>query len=156
MNRSDAKVLRIFILGPFRSIDNSKRDFNRLTTVRKHLTELGYDAFLSVDRGIVGKVDLRKLSPRQKTLRLVRFADLNLFIFTKTGIRNGLVAELTEVQTKYPEIAWKHAILLEKGLELSSILDESKGGVLSIGPVKQIVYDNDQELLEVAQQIAFN
>jgi len=77
-------------------------------------------------------------------------------MFTKTGVRNGLVAELTEVQTKYPEIAWKHAILLEKGLELSSILDESKGGVLSIGPVKQVVYDNDKELLEVAQQVAFN
>ncbi len=37
------------------------------------LTELGYDAFLSVDRDTVSKVDLRKLSPRQKTLKLVRF-----------------------------------------------------------------------------------
>ena len=99
---------------------------------------------------------MRGLSPRQKTLELVRFSDLNLFIFTKAGVRNGLVAELTEVQTRYPEIAWKHVILLEKGLELSSILDESKGGVLSIGTVKQIVYDNDKELSEVAQQIAFN
>jgi len=56
MNRSDAKVLRIFILGPFRSIDNSKRDFSRLTAVKNHLTELGYDAFLSVDRDIVAKL----------------------------------------------------------------------------------------------------
>ena len=38
MNRSDAKVLRIFILGPFRSIDNSKRDFSRLTAVKKIAT----------------------------------------------------------------------------------------------------------------------
>jgi hypothetical protein len=53
-------------------------------------------------------------------------------------------------------MAWKHVTLLEKGLDLSSILDESQGGVLSIGPVKQIIYDNDQELLEVAQQVAFN
>ena len=156
MNRSDAKVLRIFILGPFRSLDNSKRDFNRLTAVKNHLTELGYDAFLSVDRDIVGKVDLRKLSPRQKTLRLVRFADLNLFIFTKTGIRNGLVAELTEVQTRYPTLAWKHVVLLEKDLGLSSILDESQGGVMSVGPLKQVVFDNDLELLEVAEQVAYN
>jgi len=99
---------------------------------------------------------LRGLSPRRKTLELVRFSDLNLFVFTKTGVRNGLVAELTEVQTRYPEIAWKHVVLLEKGLALSSILDKSQGGVLSIGPVKQIIYDNDQELLEVARQVAFN
>jgi len=84
------------------------------------------------------------------------FSDLNLFVFTKTGVRDGLVAELTEVQTKHPEIGWKHVILLEKGLGLSSILDESQGGVLSIGPVKQIIYDNEQELLEVAEQVAFN
>src|SRR5947199_9089462 len=100
MNRSDAKVLRIFILGPFRPIDNSKRDFNRLTTVTKHLTELGYDAFLSVDRGIAGNVDLRKLSPRQKTLRLVRFVDLNLFICTNKAIPNDWVAKLTDIQTR--------------------------------------------------------
>ena len=43
---------------------------------------------------------MRGLSPRQKTLELVRFSDLNLFIFTKAGVRNGLVAELTEVQTR--------------------------------------------------------
>jgi len=156
MNRSDAKVLRIFILGPFRSIDNSKRDFSRLTAVKNHLTELGYDAFLSVDRDIVGKVDLRKLSPRQKTLRLVRFAELNLFIFTRTGIRNGLVAELTEVQTRYPGLAWKHVVLLEKDLELSSILDESLGGVMSVGPLKHMVFDNDGELMEAAEQVAYN
>jgi len=149
-------VLRIFILGPFRSLDNSKRDFNRLTTVRKHLTELGYDAFLSIDRDTADKVDLRKLSPRQKTLKLVRFADLNLFIFTKTGIRNGLVAELTEVQTRYPGLAWKHVVLLENDLELSSILDESQGGVMSLGPLKQMVFDNDGELLEAAEQVAYN
>ena len=99
---------------------------------------------------------MRELSPRQKTLELVKFSDLNLFVFTKTGVRNGLVAELTEVQTRHPEIAWKHVTLLEKGLSLSSILDEFQGGVLSIGPVKQIIYDNDEELLEVAQQLAFN
>jgi len=46
--------------------------------------------------------------------------------------------------------------LLEKGLGLSSILDEPHGGVLSIGPVKQIIYDNDKELLEVVRQVAFN
>lgn len=99
---------------------------------------------------------MRGLSPRQRTLELVKLSDLNLFVFTKTGVRNGLVAELTEIQTRHPEIAWKHVILLEKSLALSSILDESQGGVLSIGPVKEIVYDNDQELLEVAQQVAFN
>jgi len=151
-----AQPLHIFILGPFRSLDGSKKDFNRLTRLKNHLIRLGYDAFLSTGRDRADGTDLRGLSPRQKTLELVRFSDLNLFMFTKTGVRNGLVAELTEVQTKYPEIAWKHAILLEKGLELSSILDESKGGVLSIGPVKQVVYDNDKELLEVAQQVAFN
>jgi hypothetical protein len=151
-----AQPLHIFILGPFRSLDGSKKDFNRLIRLENHLTGLGYDAFLSTDRNSSDGTDLRRLSPRQKTLELVRFSDLNLFIFTKTGVRNGLVAELTEVQTRYPEIAWKHVILLEKSLELSSILDESKGGVLSIGPVKQIVYDNDKELLEVAQQVAFN
>src|SRR2546422_415636 len=151
-----AQPLHIFILGPFRSLDGSKKDFNRLTRLKNHLIRLGYDAFLSTSRDRADGTDLRGLSPRQKTLELVMFSDLNLFIFTKAGVRNGLVAELTEVQTRYPEIAWKHVILLEKGLELSSILDESKRGVLSIGPVKQIVYDNDKELSEVAQQIAFN
>jgi hypothetical protein len=149
-------MLRIFILGPFRSLDNSKKDLNRLTKLKNHLTGLGYDAFLSVDRDTAGKVDLRKLFPRQKTLELVRFADLNLFIFTNTGIRNGLIAELTEVQTRYPGLAWKHVVFLEKNLRLSSILDESQGGVLSVGPLKQIVYDDDAELLEVAEQVAFN
>jgi hypothetical protein len=148
-------VLRIFILGPFRSLDNSKKDFNRLTALRKHLTGQGYDAFLSVDRDTASAVDIRNLSPRHKTLELIRFADLNLFIFTKTGIRNGLVAELTEVQTRYPGLAWKHVVLLEKDLEFSSILDESQGGVLSVGPLKQIIFDNDKELLGAAEQVAY-
>ena len=89
-------------------------------------------------------------------MKFVRFSDLNLFIFTKTGIRNGLLAELTEVQTRYPGLAWKHVVLLEKDLEFSSILDESQGGVMSVGPVKQIVFDNDWELLEAAEQVAYN
>jgi hypothetical protein len=146
----------VFILGPFRSLDGSKKDFNRLIRLREHLIGLGYDAFLSTDRDNADGTDLRGLAPRRKTLELVKFSDLNLFVFTKTGVRNGLVAELTEVQTTHPEIAWKHVTLLEKGLSLSSILDESQGGVLSIGPVKQIIYDNDQELLGIAQQVAFN
>ncbi len=149
-------MLRIFILGPFRSLDNSKSDLNRLTAVKKHLKDLGYDAFLSFDRDTAGKVDLRKLLPRQKTLKLVRFADLNLFIFTKTGIRDGLVAELTEVQTRYPGLAWKHVVLLESGLEISSILDESQDGILSIGPLKKMEFDTDGELLDAAQQVAYN
>ncbi len=33
--------------------------------------------------------------PSRKTLEVVKFADLNLFLLTKTGIRNGLVAEFT-------------------------------------------------------------
>jgi hypothetical protein len=149
-------LIRIFILGPFRSSDGSKKDFDRLAGLRKHLTDVGYDAFLSVDRDRAGKIDLRELSPRERSLKLVRFADLTLFIFTKTGIRDGMVAELTEVQTRYPRLAWKHVVLLEQGLELSSILDESQGGIMSIGPLKRIVYDNDQELFEVAEQVAYN
>lgn len=156
MNRDDADELRIFILGPFRSIDNSKKDFNRLSRLKRHLIRLGYDAFLSVDRDTARGIDLRKLTPRQKTLELVRFADLNLFIFTKTGVRDGLVAELTEVQTRHPNMAWKHVVLLDSNLELSSILDESQGGVLSVGPLKQMIYDNDEELLSAAEQVAFN
>ncbi len=157
MNRDDGATLRIFILGPFRSHDNSKEeDFLRLRKLKEHLTGLGYDAFLSVDQNTAGGVDLRKLSPRQKTLELVRFADLNLFIFTKTGVRDGLVAELTEVQTRHPNMAWKHVVLLDSNLELSSILDESQGGVLSVGPLKQMIYDNDEELLSAAEQVAFN
>ncbi len=156
MNQDDTGALRIFILGPFRSLDNSKKDFNRLKKLKKHLTRLEYDVFLSVDRDAAGGVDLRKLSPRQRTLELVKFADLNLFIFTKTGIRNGLVAELTEIQTRYPDLAWKHVVFLERNLQLSSILDESEAGVLSVGPVKQMIYDNDEELLEASEQVAFN
>ncbi len=156
MSRDTLGTLHIFVLGPFRSLDNTKEDFDRLTRFRNHLTGLGYDTFLCVDRDSAAGMDLRKLSPRQKTLELVKFADLNLFIFTKTGVRNGLVAELTEVQTRHPDLAWKHVVLLEKNLQLSSILDESQGGVLSVGPLKQMIYDNDEELLEAAGQVAFN
>jgi hypothetical protein len=157
MTRDPAtQTLHIFILGPFRSLDNTKKDFNRMTRLKNHLTRLRYDAFLSIDRESLYDTDLTKLTPRQKTLKLVEFADLNLFIFTKTGIRDGLVAELTEVQTRHPDLAWKHVVLLEKNLELSSILDESQGGVLSIGPLKQMTYDNDEELFEAAEQAAFN
>ena len=42
--------LHIFIFGPFRSLDGSKKDFNTLIRLREHLTRLGYDAFLSTDR----------------------------------------------------------------------------------------------------------
>ncbi len=156
MKQDVTESLHIFILGQFRSLDDSKKDFSRLKKLKKHLTRLGYDAFLSIDRDTAGGIDLRSLAPRQRTLELVRFADLNLFVFTKTGIRNGLVAELTEIQTRYPELATKHVVLLERNLQLSSILDESKGGVLSLGPVKQLVYENDEELMEVAEQVAYN
>jgi hypothetical protein len=47
-------------------------------------------------------------------------------------------------------------VLLEKDLGLSSILDESQGGVMSVGPLKQMDFDNDRELLEAAEQVAYN
>ena len=47
-------------------------------------------------------------------------------------------------------------VLLEKDLELSSILDESQGGVMSVGPLKQMIFDNDGELVEAAEQVAYN
>lgn len=60
------------------------------------------------------------------------------------------------MQARFPELSWKHVVLLEKNLGLSSILDEARGGVMSIGPLKHIIFDNDQELLDVAEQVAFN
>ena len=91
-----------------------------------------------------------------KTQKLLKFADLNLFIFTKSGIRNGLVAELTESQTTQPHLSDKHVVLLERGLTLSTILDEAKGGILSLGPLRQIRFDIDNELFTVAEQVALN
>ncbi len=91
-----------------------------------------------------------------KTQKLVRFADLNLFIFTKSGVRNGMVAELTETQTTQPDLTDRHVVLIEKGLTLSAILNEAQGGIMSIGPIRQIHFENDQELLGVAEQVAFN
>ncbi len=148
--------LHIYILGSYRSIDESKRDLNRLLRLEEHLQGLGYDAFLAVHKDRLGTIDLKKISPREKTQQLVRFADLNLFVFTKSGVRNGLVAELTETQASQPDLTDKHMVLIERGLTLSSIIDESKGGILSIGPIRQIHFDSDEKLLEVAEQVAFN
>ena len=111
MSRSQAD-LHIFILGSYRSFGGSHRDPDRLLALEQHLAKLGYDAFLAIHRDSVGNVDLRKVAPPLKTQELVRFADLNLFVFTKTGVRNGLVAGLTETQTSQPD--------------LTAILDESK------------------------------
>ncbi len=47
MNRDDAQALRIFILGPFLSLDNSKKDFKKLTKLKKHLARLGAERFVS-------------------------------------------------------------------------------------------------------------
>ncbi len=152
----ERRVLRVFILGPYRSVDGSKRDLARLSLLESYLRRLGYDAFLAIHRDAVDGIDLRNLPPRQKTLLLASRSDLNLFVFTRRGVRDGLVAELTEIQVKFPELHWKHVVLLEKSLALSSILDESRGGVMSIGPLKQITFENDQELFEVAGQVAFN
>lgn len=91
-----------------------------------------------------------------KTQELVKFADLNLFLFTKSGVRNGMVAELTETQANQPDLADKHVVLIETGLTLSSILDESQGGIMAIGPVRVIHFDDDEELMTVAGQVAFN
>ncbi len=150
------KQLKIFILGAYRSIDGSTKDFDRLSMLERWLVNLGCDAFLAANRNRIDSIDLQKLSPREKTLRIVQHADLNLFVFTRTRIRNGLVAELTELQTRFPQLSWKHVILLEKDLTLSWIIDESKGGLLSITPVKQITFEDERELREVAQQVAFN
>ncbi len=102
------------------------------------------------------RADLGKTSPRVKSQRSVRLPGRNLFVFTKTGIRNRLVAELTEAQTTQPVIYYKHVVLVEKGLTLSTILDESRGGILSLGPIRQIRFDTDDELVTVAEQVAFN
>lgn len=148
--------MRVFILGPYRSADGTKKDVERLIRLEGHLKGLGYDAFLAIHRDKIDDTDLTKLKPRLKTITLARLADLNLFVFTKSGIRNGLVGELAEFQARFPELARKHIVLLEKGLVLSSILDESQEGIMSIGPLRQIIYDNDDELLVVAEQVAFN
>ncbi len=148
--------LHIFILGSYHSVDGSDKDLNRLLSVERHLASLGYDAFLAVHRDSVQGVDLRKMAPRMKTQKLVRFADLNFFIFTKSGVRNGMVAELTETQTTQPDLTDRHVVLIEKGLTLSFILNEAQGGIMSIGPIRQNQFENDQELLGVAEQVAFN
>lgn len=155
MSRPQAD-LHIFILGSYHSVDRSHRDLDRLLALEQHLAKLGHDAFLAIHRDSVGNIDLRKAAPRLKTQELVRFADLNLFVFTKTGVRNGLVAELTETQTSQPDLTDKHVALIEKGLTLSAILDESQGGIMSIGPIRQIHFDDDKELMLVAEQVAFN
>ena len=147
--------MRVFILGSYRSADGSQRDFERLARLESHLSGRGYDSFLAVHRDFDG-TDLSNMSPREKTLKLAGSSDLNLFVFTVTGIRNGLVAELTEIQSRFPELSWKHVVLLEEGLILSSVLDESQGGVLSIRPVKQIGFQDDKDLLRIAEQVAFN
>ena len=127
-----------------------------LSLLEKHLAGLGYDSFLAINRDKIDGLNLRGPSPREKTLRLARNSDLNLFVFSTTGVRDGLVAELTELQSRFPGLSWKHVALLEKGLALSSILDESEGGILSVGPVKQIEFDDERGLLEIAEQVAFN
>ena len=149
------RSLRIFILGPFKSFDNSKDDLVRLTKLRDCLRSR-YDAFLSFDKETVGKTDLKKLSTRERTLKLARFADLNLFVFPKTGIRDGVASELTEILTRFRSIRWKHVVLLDSGLKPSEILDKSKGGIFSIGPIKIIEYENDNELIDVAEQVAYS
>lgn len=148
--------LRVFILGSYRSTDGSRRDFGMLSLLERHLAGLGYDSFLAINRDRIDDLDLRGLSPREKTLRLAKNSDLNLFVFSTTGVRNGLVAELTELQSRFPGLSWKHVALLEKGLALSSIIDESKGGILSVGPVRQIEFEDERDLLEIAEQVAFN
>jgi len=148
--------LHIFILGPYRSVDGSNKDLNRLLALEQRLSKLGYDAFLAIHRDSVPGVDLRRMTPRLKTQKLVRFADLNLFVFTKSGVRNGLVAELTETQTSQADLTDKHVALIEKGLTLSALLDEAQSGIMSIGPIRQILFDDDEELLLIAEQVAFN
>jgi hypothetical protein len=148
--------LHIFILGSYHSVDGSAKDLNRLLALEQDLQKEGYDAFLAIHRDSLLGIDLRKMAPRLKTRELVRLADLNLFVFTKTGVRNGLVAELTETQTTQTDLASKHVALIEKGLTPSFILDEAQAGIMSIGPIRQLRFDNDKELFLVAEQVAFN
>lgn len=93
--------LRVFILGSYRSTDGSRRDIGMLSLLERHLAGLGYDSFLAINRKRIDDLDLRGLSPREKTLRLAKNSDLNLFVFSATGVRNGLVAELTELFNEF-------------------------------------------------------
>jgi hypothetical protein len=123
--------------------------------LRNHLRQT-YDAFLSFDKDEVLGQSFAKLTPREKTLKLIQASDLNLFVFTRTGIRDGLVAELTEIQVRFPQLANYHVALIENRLSLSSILDEAQGGIMAVPPIKQIFFDNESELLDTAAQVAYN
>ena len=148
--------LIIFVLGAFRSLDNSTHDIDKLKRIRDRLIAEGYDAFLSFDKDSVLGNAFAQLPPRQKTLKLVQTSDLNLFVFTRSGIRDGVVSELTEIQVRFPHLSEKHVVLIESGLQLSSIIDQSQGGIMSVPPIKQLFFDDENELLEIAAQVAFN
>lgn len=148
-------LLLIFILGAFRSSDGSSKDLDMLKRLRNHLVGANYEAFLSFDRDAVLGKAFASLPPRKKTLELVQLSDLNIFVFTKTGIRDGVVAELTEIQVRFPNLSEKHVVFVESGLQLSSIIDQSKGGIMSVPPVKTIDFDNEGELFDTASQVAY-
>lgn len=149
----EERPFRIYICGSYRDIDAHSREGKALLRrVEAALREMGFDAYTQLHpraAQIAGN-----LKPAPMTRKLEIESDLTVYIGVPTAREGGWVAELSDIQARYPEGAYKRAVLVHEDFHVSGVLDNALEGHLSDPFVPVIVWAAEQELVKVISVLA--
>lgn len=149
----EERPFRIYLCGSYRDVSgDARRAKALLLRVEAALREMGFDAYTQLHPRAVELAG--RLPPAAMTRRLEELSDLTVYVGVPFGREGGWVAELSDIQARYPQGAWKRAVLVHVDLPLSAVLDNARAGHLSQPFVPVIEWATEDELVRVASRLA--
>ena len=149
----EERPFRIYVCGSYRDIEGNGREAKSLLRrVETALRADGFDAYTQLHpraKDLAGD-----LKPAPMTRKLEEVSDLVVYIGTPTAREGGWVAELSDIQARYPEGAWKRAVLVHENFHVSGVLDNAQEGHLSEPFVPIIEWASEAELIKVIERLA--
>ena len=149
----EARPFRIYLCGSYRDVDPRAREARALLLrVEAALRAEGFDAYTQLHPRAVELAG--RLAPAPMTRRLERLSDLTVYVGVPFAREGGWVAELSDIQARYPEGAWKRAVLVHADFHVSGVLDNAREGHLSAPFVPVIEWETEAQLVRVASRLA--
>lgn len=149
----DERPFRIYLCGSYRDLHAGTREAKALLLrVEAALREMGFDAFTQLHPRAVDLAG--RLPPAPMTRRLEELSDLTAYVGVPFGREGGWVAELSDIQARYPDGAWKRAVLVHAGFHVSAVLDNAREGHLSAPFVPVIEWETEAQLVRIVSRLA--
>lgn len=149
----EERPFRIYICGSYRDVDPRTREAEALLRrVEAALRAQGFDAYTQLHPRAVALAG--RLRPAPMTRRLEEVSDLTVYVAVPFAREGGWVAEVSDAQARYPEGAWKRAVLVRSDFVLTAVLDNAQEGHLDAPFVPVLEWETEDELVRVIGRLA--